>query len=108
MAYSKGLRGKEMEHLAAGHTQEPAKAIFKVGLTTIKRWKKQYNETGDVSNKVPNRSFKKINPEKVTACLEKHPDSSQLDSNLGNRAAEKAPCIASAMQELVEQTFYEK
>ena len=48
--------------------------MFKVGLTTIKRWKKQYKETGSLSKKELKRSFKKIDPEKLTAYLEKHPD----------------------------------
>jgi len=74
MAYSRDLRENVIAYLANGHTQESAKAVFNVGLTTIKRWKKQYEETGDLSKKAPKRSFKKIDPEKLTAYVAENPD----------------------------------
>ena len=74
MAYSEDLRKKVIEYLEAGHTQKSAKEVFNVGLTSIKEWKKQYKETGSLSTKKPNRSYKKIDPEKLSAYVKEHPD----------------------------------
>ena len=74
MAYSEDLRRKVIEYLGEGHTQESAKAVYKIGLTTIKRWKKQYEETGSLANKELHRSFKKLDPEKLSAYVKEHPD----------------------------------
>ena len=65
---------KVVEYLGEGHTQASAKAVFKVGLTTIKRWKKQYKETGSLANKPLSRSFRKLDPEKLKAYVREHPD----------------------------------
>lgn len=74
MAYSEDLRKKVIGYLAEGHTQESAKAVFKIGLTTIKRWKKQYEETGSLARKELHRSFRKLDPEKLSAYVKEHPD----------------------------------
>lgn len=74
MAYSEDLRKKVIEYLAEGHTQESAKKVFKVGLSAIKRWKKQYSETGSLAKKKVSRSFKKIEPEKLSSYVKEHPD----------------------------------
>ncbi|MDE5772765.1 MAG: IS630 transposase-related protein, partial [Ruminococcus sp.] len=44
---------------------------------TVHRWVKQYEETGDLLNKPLNRSFKKIDPEKLKAYVSEHPDDTQ-------------------------------
>ena len=74
MGYSEDLRKKVVEYLLEGHTQGNANNVFKIGLTTIKRWKKQYEETGSLKNKPLNRTFKKLDPEKLTAYVKEHPD----------------------------------
>ena len=74
MAYSEDLRKRVVDYLAEGHTLESTKEVFKVGLTAIKRWKKQYAETGKLSNKELNRPFKKIDPVKLAAYVNEHPD----------------------------------
>ena len=51
-----------------------AKEVFKVGLTAMKRWKKQYSETGNLANKPLHRSHKKIDPAKLSAYVKEHPD----------------------------------
>ena len=74
MAYSEDYRKRVIEYLEEGDTQETAHQVFKVGLTTIKRWKKQYEETGSLKNKPLKRTFKKIDPEKLSAYVKEHPD----------------------------------
>ncbi len=51
--------------------------MFGVVKSTVHRWVKQYEETGDLSNKPFNRSFKKIDPEKLKAYVAEHPDDTQ-------------------------------
>jgi len=74
MSYSEDLRKKVIGYLEEGHTQESTKKVFKIGLTTIKRWRKQYEETGSLANKPLNRSFRKLDPEKLSAYVKEHPD----------------------------------
>ena len=74
MAYSEDLRKKAIDYLSEGNTLESAHRVFKIGLTTIKRWKKQYKETGSLAKKELHRSYKKLNPVKLSAYIEKHPD----------------------------------
>lgn len=73
MAYSEDLRRKVIEYLEDGNTLESTHKVFKIGLTTIKEWKKQYKETGSLAKKELNRSFKKINPVKLSAYIKEHP-----------------------------------
>jgi len=74
MAYSEDIRKRVIAYLEEGHTQESAKVVFKVGLTAIKRWRKQYRETGNLSNKPLRRGHKKIDPVKLSAYVKEHPD----------------------------------
>lgn len=74
MAYSEDMRKRVIGYFEEGHTQESAKEVFKVGLSAIKRWEKQYRETGSLAKKELNRSFKKIDPEKLSAYVKGHPD----------------------------------
>ena len=74
MAYSEDLRKKVIEYVNEGHTLESAQKVFKVGLATIKRWKKQYVETGKLNKKPLERGFKKLDPEKLLAYINERPD----------------------------------
>ena len=74
MAYSEDLRKKVMEYLESGCSQVSAQKVFNVSLSAIKGWKKQYAETGSLKNKPLNRTFKKLDPEKLTAYVNEHPD----------------------------------
>ena len=74
MAYSEDLRKRVIAYLAEGHTQASAQKEFKIGLTTIKGWKKRYAETGSLKNKPLNRKYRKLDPEKLSAYVKEHPD----------------------------------
>jgi len=74
MAYSEDLRERVLAYLAEGHTQENARKVFKVGRSTMRRWKKQLNEQGHLKNKPLNRSFRKIDPEKLATYIKEQPD----------------------------------
>lgn len=62
-----------------GHTLEKTSQTFKVSIPTIRKWEKQYKETGDLSKKPLIRGHKKLAPEKLKAYLNEHPDAYQSE-----------------------------
>ena len=70
MSKSKDLREAAVAYKKTGK-------VFRVSASTVHRWIKQYEETGDLSNKPLNRSFKKIDPDKLKAYVAEHPDDTQ-------------------------------
>jgi len=74
MAYSKDLRKKVIAYLEAGHTQREAGDVFHISVTAINRWNQLYKTTGKLEDKKPCRRYKKLEPEKLKAYVEEHPD----------------------------------
>lgn len=74
MSYSEDYRKITIKYRQEGHTLEETKEIFKVSIATIRAWEKQFKEKGDFKPKVPNRPFKKIDPEKLKEYVQQHPD----------------------------------
>jgi len=74
MAYDEKYRKRAVEYRKEGHTLGETAQIFKIGTTTLKKWSKKYDETGEVKNKPLNRTFKKIDPAKLEGYVAKHPD----------------------------------
>ena len=74
MAYDERYRRQVIKYLEKGHTQREAQEVFSVGITTMKQWKKQWEETGSLTKKALNRSFKKIDPHKLKIYIQDHPD----------------------------------
>lgn len=73
MSYSVDYRNRVVEYLAEGHTQAQAQAVFKVGRTTIKAWKKLLSETGRLEPKELKRSARIYDSEKLRTYIENHP-----------------------------------
>ena len=63
-----------MEYLKEGHSYRQGQEVFKVGIATMAEWKKRLVETGSLAKKPLNRGFKKIDPEKLKAYVNEHPD----------------------------------
>jgi len=74
MSYDKKFREKVFAHIDAGKTQEEVRKMFKLGANTITQWKKLKAETGSLSKRPVERSWQKIDPEKLRADVEAHPD----------------------------------
>lgn len=51
MSYSKKYRERTIEYGQDGHTLEETHQIFKVSIATIRKWEKQWKETGDLGKK---------------------------------------------------------
>ena len=79
MSKSIDLRKAAVKYHISGHTLKETSEIFGVGKSTISEWTKKYKETGDLSNKPLNRSFKKIDPEKLKEYVKDHPDATQQE-----------------------------
>ena len=64
-----------MQYLDEGNTWAEARKTFKISMATIDRWRQKYKKTGEVKDDPPRRkAFKKLDPEKLKAYVEKHPD----------------------------------
>ncbi len=71
--------------------------MFEVSTAAVRNWVKKYQETGDLSNKPLNRSFKKIDPEKLKAYIKEHPDDTQQE------IAEKFKCCNQAISKALKR-----
>ncbi len=97
MSYSEDYRKRTVEYRKEGHTLEETQNIFKVSISTIRAWEKQLRESGNLKAKTPNRPFKKIDPEKLKAYVEKHPDAYQ------NEMAKEFNCTPEAIRKALKR-----
>ena len=79
MSYSKDLREQAVKYRKAGHSVRETSEIFGAGETAIRRWEKQYDSTGDLSNKPLQRQARKLPPEQLAAYVSEHPDAYQRE-----------------------------
>ena len=92
MSYSEDYRKRTIEYRQEGHTLEETKDIFKVCISTIRKWEKQLKEKGNLKAKTVERAFKKIDPEKLKEYVEEHPDAYQ------NEIAKEFKCSPEAIR----------
>jgi transposase len=77
-AYSPDLRSKIVAAVEAGRSQAEVARVFSVGLSTVKRYRKQQHETGSLEPKRHPGRAPTIRPEHrplLSAQLEAHPAS---------------------------------
>ena len=79
MSYSKDFRKRTIEYRQAGHTLEETHEVFNVSISAIRKWEQLLEETGDLEKKELQRSFRKIDPEKLKEYVEEHPDAYQSE-----------------------------
>ena len=79
MSYSRDYRERTIEYRQAGHTLEETHQVFKVAISTIREWEKRLKETGGLEKNELHRNFRKIDPEKLKAYVEEHPDAYQSE-----------------------------
>ena len=91
MSYPTKYRERTIEYRKAGHTLEETHRIFKVSIGSIRKWEKQLEKEGNLEKKPLHRSYKKINPEKLTAYVAEHPDAYQKE------IADEFGCSAAAI-----------
>jgi len=74
MSYDVKLRERALAYWANGHTMAKTAATFGVSESALKAWKLQLKQTGNLEKKTLQRTFKKIDPEKLQTYLTEHPD----------------------------------
>ena len=74
MSYDKKYRRLTIEYWNDGHSKSETSAVFKVGTTTLQRWKSQLNETGNLEPKKRKETWRKIDPQKLKEYLGQNPD----------------------------------
>ncbi len=79
MGHSKDFKERAVSYCLEGHTVAETSKIFRIGTDTLNRWLRQYKETGDLSKKPLNRTFRKINPEELKKYVKEHPDAMQKE-----------------------------
>jgi transposase len=97
MSYDKQVRERAVAYRKEGHTIEETAAIFKIGTATLKTWVKQYEQTGNLEKKPLNRSFRKIDPEALTAYVSEHPDAYQSEM------ASESGCSESGIRKVLKK-----
>ncbi len=91
MSYPTKYRERTIEYRKEGHTLEETHRTFKVSIATIRKWEKQLEKEGNLEKKPLNRSYKKVNPEKLIAYVAEHPDAYQKE------IAQECGCSATAI-----------
>ena len=74
MSYDIELRRRAIEYWSDGHNKKETATVFKVGTTTLQRWKSQLKESGTLAPKKRKETWRKIDPEKLKKYNEDHPD----------------------------------
>ena len=74
MAYEEKYKLRTLSYRKEGHTLSQTSAIFKISITTIRKWEKQLREEGNLKRHPITRKFKKIDPEKLRAYIRDNPD----------------------------------
>ncbi len=97
MSYPVKYRERTIEYRQEGHTLEETSKVFKVAVSTIREWAKRLKEKGNLAPDTPERSFKKIDPEKLKAYLAEHPDAYQWE------IAKEFGCVQSAVGQALKR-----
>lgn len=74
MAYSEDLRKKVMEYIDRGNSQRKTRETFHISMDTINKWRRKYEQTGEIKNTPMRRKPKKLPPEELRAYVKEHPD----------------------------------
>ena len=79
MSYDIKYRRRAIEYWNDGHSKSETAAVFKVGTTTLQRWKSQQQETGTLASKKRKETWRKIDPDRLRKYVEENPDAYQYE-----------------------------
>ena len=96
MSYLEKYKKRVIEYREQGYTLEETHKVFKVAISIIRRWEKQYREERSLKQKTPKRPFKKIDREKLRVYIEKNPDAYQKE------IAQKFKCTQKAVSKALK------
>ena len=97
MSYPTIFRKRTIEYRKSGHTLKETSEAFKVSISAIEEWERKLKESGNLEKKALNRPHKKIDPEKLRAYVEEHPDAYQREM------ADEFNCSVTAIQKALKR-----
>ena len=74
MAYSLDYRKRVIEYRQEGNSLRNTSKIFKVAVPTIREWERKLREENTLAKKPLNRTFRKLDPEKLRQHVKDYPD----------------------------------
>ena len=74
MAYSIDYRKRVIEYREEGNSLRKTSKVFKVAVPTIREWERKLREENTLDRKPLNRTFRKLDPEKLKQHVKEHPD----------------------------------
>lgn len=74
MAYSLDFRKRVIEYRKEGNSLRKTSEVFAVAVPTIREWERKLREEHTLDRKPLNRTFRKLDPEKLRKHVEEHPD----------------------------------
>ena len=63
-----------MEYLDRGNSQRKTRETFHISMATINKWRRKYEQTGEIKDAPARRKHKKLPPEALRTYVEEHPD----------------------------------
>ncbi|MDR1208047.1 MAG: transposase [Holosporales bacterium] len=78
--YGIDFRSRVIAHYNANGSLKETARLFDLDRHTISRWNKGFAQTGSLERKPLNRSFKKVDPQKLKEFYDKTPDALQKDA----------------------------
>ena len=97
MGYDKRYKERVLSYLEAGHTQAETSAIFGVGTTTIKGWKKRQASGEGLEARKRQSRPRKIDPERLRTYMSANPDAYERE------IAAEFNCARSAVQKALKR-----
>ena len=79
MAYCVDFRLKVLDYYRSGYSQRETAEHFGIGETTVSQWYLIWLTTGSLAPKELSRTYKKIDPERLRAYVQEHPDAYLLE-----------------------------
>ncbi|ONI45126.1 hypothetical protein AN640_04960 [Candidatus Epulonipiscium fishelsonii] len=73
MAHKIEIRQLAIDYRNQGYTLEETCKVFKITRSTLSRWIKQYEQTGNLNRKVVTRQPRKLTKDDLKAYVEKNP-----------------------------------
>jgi transposase len=96
MGYDKVLRERAVFYRGK-HRQKETCQAFGVSAGALKKWQKQYKETGSLKNKPLQRKWRKTDPQKLIADVDAHPD------DFNDERAERFGCSGEAIRQALQK-----
>jgi transposase len=92
MGYDKVLRERAVLYRET-HSQKETCDAFGVSSSALKEWQKKYRATGSLENKPLQRTWRKIDPQKLKADVKAHPD------DFNDERAQRFGCSGEAIRQ---------